>query len=155
MADAPKTVPFPQLDRLAPAAGPLVVRHAAFAVAPAIYDELARLLRAREFHHVFDTENGAIYMDQIALTRAPATLTAADIKPSPTFTGYLTGRPVTAGWIIENGRIGADRRYITLEHGLANWTDDVDDAVGFARKQDAEIFSGDAVGWIPVEHVWG
>ncbi len=51
----------------APIDGPVVVKHAAFTVTPETYDELARLLRAREFHHVFDTENGAIYMDHIAL----------------------------------------------------------------------------------------
>ena len=47
-------------------------QYAAFALPAGIYDGIAAILRAREYHHIFDTENGAIIMDGIAFTRTPA-----------------------------------------------------------------------------------
>jgi hypothetical protein len=140
-----------QLESLAtmPFGGPVVVKHAAFEVSPASFDEVTRLLRAREYHHVFDASNGAIYMDNIALTRAPQ-------PPAPEF---------CTAWVLENGQEGEAHRYMALDRGgVPRPTRKLDDTViRFSRQIDAvsfatllSLFSAvcSPTMWVSVPHIW-
>lgn len=56
------------------------------------------------------------------------------------------------GWLIEDGKGG----YLTFDHiGFARWTADVDEAVRFCRRVDAEkVAAGCEDAWKIVEHGW-
>ncbi len=45
------------------------------------------------------------------------------------------------GWIVLNGKEGDAVRYRTMKDGLIEWTDDKNEAIRFARRQDADDFS--------------
>ena len=132
----------PQARPLTP---PLVVKHAAFEISAASYDEITRILRARDYHHVFDKNNGAIYMDNIALLRGQ--------QP----------KDFCSAFILENNKPGDLHRYLDIgENGLPIASPMVtDQTVRFAREQDARSFAkliantGAADTWEPVPHLWG
>ena len=57
-------------------------------------------------------------------------------------------------WLVERGDSGPPR-YRTMEQGSIVWTDDVNKALRFARRQDAEMFcADDADAWRVAEHMW-
>jgi len=59
------------------------------------------------------------------------------------------------GWLVENGKVGADLRYRTMESGQIVWTQDVDKAIRFVRRQDAEMFAfEDEDAWKIEEHLF-
>ena len=128
---------------------PVIVKHAAFAISPASFDEISRLLRARMYHHVFDPNNGAIYMDSIALTRG-------DTQPGVQF---------CSSYLLENNKPGDEHRYLGIDaHGAPRPVVKPDDAIRFARDQDAETFAKLITNmapacsptiWAPVPHLWG
>lgn len=51
--------------------GPLVIRHAAFEVSAATFDELIKVLNDRGYHHVFDLKKNCILANMMAFTRRP------------------------------------------------------------------------------------
>lgn len=57
--------------------------YAALEVSAAAYDEIAAKLRAAEYHHAFDTEEGVIDMNGLALLRAEPTTGDADERTHP------------------------------------------------------------------------
>jgi hypothetical protein len=122
-----------------------IVKHSAFALSPQTFDALALLFRARGYHHLFDAETGAMYLDNIAFTRA-------DGAPAP---------PVNSGaktaWLIENGKSGKDRLYYCMTNLGWSWTDKVDLGIHYSRESDAlaVIGVGWANGWVAREHPWG
>lgn len=62
--------------------------------------------------------------------------------------------PRETAWLVERGDSGPPR-YRTMEQGSIVWTDDVNKALRFARRQDAEMFCAeDADAWRVVEHMW-
>lgn len=128
---------------------PVVMRHAAFEVSAASFDEVTRILRARGYHHVIDPKNGAIYMDMIALTR-----------------GLPAKNPYCEAYLLENGKPGEAHRYLMIDKltGVPQPTTDVDKAFRFAREDDAETFATfmsnfsavcSPTTWAPVAHLWG
>lgn len=57
------------------------------------------------------------------------------------------------GWLVENGKPNTEYRYLD-ETGIY-WTADVNKAIRFARREDAEMFAaGDEEAWRIVEHMW-
>lgn len=128
---------------------PVVIKHAAFEVSPAAYDEITRRLRNRGYHHLFDAEQGCIFMQYIALTRA--------LEGEP--------EPYVAAWILENGLSGAEHRYIRIDKkdgniGICEGLSD--DVPRFARKEDADSFAKlvdyyfmTNQHWTATPHVWG
>lgn len=128
--------------------GPVIVKHAAFQISPASFDEVTRLLRARGYDHVFDASNGAIYMDSIALTRAQQ-------PPPPEF---------STAWLLENGVEGEKHRYMSIdEGGVPRPVRKVDDAFRFSRQLDAikfakllSLFSATCTPttWTSTPHLW-
>jgi hypothetical protein len=60
------------------------------------------------------------------------------------------------GWVIDNGRLPPDTRYRFMnEVGLVDWTGDLDQALRFARRIDAENFSKqDEEAWCITKHQW-
>jgi hypothetical protein len=125
---------------------PVVVRHAAFAVSPASFDEITRLLRARMYHHVFDPKNGAIYMDSIALTRGEH------------------AKEFCSAFVLENNKPGGLHRYLDMDEANGELIPSpmiTDKTVRFAREQDARGFAkliAKAMAsetWEPIPHLWG
>lgn len=58
------------------------------------------------------------------------------------------------GWLVEDGD-NAVTMYRTMDEAGIHWTDDVNKAIRFARRADAEMFAaGDENAWRIVEHVW-
>ena len=59
------------------------------------------------------------------------------------------------GWLIENGKQGAELRYRSMEQGFSIWVADPNDALRFSRRIDAEMFSAeDEEAWRITEHTW-
>ena len=127
---------------------PIVVKHAAFEISAASYDEITRILRAREYHHVFDKSNGAIYMDNIALTRG---------KEAKEF---------CSAFVLENNKPGDKHRYLDIdENGVLTPSSMITEKTArFAREHDARSFAKlvanlgpvcSSVTWEPVPHLWG
>jgi len=61
------------------------------------------------------------------------------------------------GWVIENGAGGGDLlQYRTMDdNGCISWTPDIDVALQFRRREDAERFAKeDEDAWGIVEHYW-
>ena len=59
------------------------------------------------------------------------------------------------GWLVENGKSGNDLRYRTIRHGMVVWTADHNEALRFARREDAERFAAeDDDAWRIAEHAW-
>lgn len=136
--------------QLRPLNEPVVVQHAAFTLSPASYDEITRVLRARDYHHVFDEKNGAIYTDHMAFVRGQT-------PPSADF---------CSAHILENNKPGADHRYLMIdaETGVPQSTTDIDKAFRFSRYDDANTFAKFLANfsavcsptiWAPVAHIWG
>lgn len=46
-----------------------------------------------------------------------------------------------SGWVIDNGKDRAERRYRDLQQGMPAWTPDKEQALRFARRIDAEKYS--------------
>lgn len=126
----------------------VIIKYAAFEISAASYDEITRLLRAREYHHVFDETNGAIYMDNIALLR-----------------GKL-GAEFCSAFILENNKPGELHRYLDMdENGVPVPSAMITDkTMRFAREQDARSFAKfvanlgpvcSPVTWEPIQHLWG
>lgn len=62
---------------------------------------------------------------------------------------------VEYGWLVENGKSGAELRYRTWRDGLPEWTADPNEATRFARRIDAEeVHREDEDAWRIVEHAW-
>lgn len=136
---------------------PLVIPRAAFEVSAASYDELTRILRAREYHHVFNESNGAIYMDCIALLRGE------------------NAKEFCSAFILENNLPGDLHRYLDIdENGVPTPSPMITDkTMRFAREEDARGFAklisnlgpicsavvpfppSSAMSWEPVPHLWG
>lgn len=159
--------------------------YAAFALPANTYDAVAAVLRAREYHHVFDTENGAIIMDGIAFTRTPAPNAHVSDQLHRAWWRSIGGRfygpnvetatipearlfevlsasawPVVSetAWLIENGKPGADTLYYRMSPTIGwGWTPNVDEALRFARCADATALFGvhNHNGWVAREHQWG
>lgn len=56
-------------------------------------------------------------------------------------------------WLVEDG--GTPARYRTMDESGIHWTDDVNKAIRFARRDDAEMFSaGDEDAWRITQHMW-
>lgn len=67
-----------------------------------------------------------------------------------------SGSAVEIGWLIENGKNAGDGLlYRTMKQGNITWTADVNAAIRFARRADAELFAEeDEDAWRIVEHGW-
>jgi hypothetical protein len=122
-----------------------VVKHAAFALSPPTFDALVLLFRARGYHHIFDVETGAMYLDNIAFTRADGVFAEAQ------------GSAAKTAWLIENGESETDRRYYSMKPYGWTWTDKVDLSLHFSRQRDAlaVIGASGGPGWVAREHSWG
>lgn len=60
-----------------------------------------------------------------------------------------------SGWVVENGKAGDELRYRAIEQGCPVWTADVEKAIRFARRVDAEMFSAeDEDAWRVTEHLF-
>lgn len=74
----------------------------------------------------------------------------------PTFPNGNTAGPSAVeevGWLVENGSRTA---YRTMENGIPVWTPDVNKALRFARRVDAELFcAADEDARHVAEHIWG
>lgn len=69
-------------------------------------------------------------------------------------------RPVVVGWLIEDGDSRASApAYLSLFGRVIEWTEHHDQALRFARREDAEDFAimwnGDITGLRIAEHQWG
>lgn len=59
------------------------------------------------------------------------------------------------GWLVENGKSGDELRYRTMRQGMIVWTADHNEALRFARREDAERFAAeDEDAWRTAEHAW-
>lgn len=60
------------------------------------------------------------------------------------------------GWLVEDSRNNGLIKYRTMDQEGIHWTEDVNKAIRFARREDAEMFAdGDEDAWHIAEHIWG
>lgn len=92
--------------------------------APA-YDEIHAKLTEAGYQHAF-SNTGEIDMHGIAVMKSTEPVAAVEDS---------------SGWVIDNGRVGDELRFRCMDFGCFAWTSDVDAALRFARRQDAEKIS--------------
>jgi hypothetical protein len=51
--------------------------------------------------------------------------------------------PPAAAWVVTDGGNGTECRFRTVEFGCPAWTDNIDEALQFARRRDADLFASE------------
>jgi len=153
--------------------------YALLELSPPTYGEIADKLRAAGYEHAFG-ERGEIDMHGIGIATDEGarilkifgieydlelfrTLGLGAIGGVFRIVGRTDGvvtlqslEDIETGWVIENGHFGADRRFRMFDEiGMLEWTADIDLALRFARRTDAERFcASDEDAWLITERVW-